>query len=74
MSVDEMIYKIGCLDQYPFETTNAIIALLKAGQAMRDEYVDDVQSEYGPYTQEELYIRWPEIKAWDAACGKEEEG
>jgi hypothetical protein len=52
-----------------FTTTfgDQLIAMAEVGQAMRDKYVEDVQGEYGPYTQEELYIRRPEIKAWDVA-------
>ena len=52
-----------------FTTTfgDQLIAMAEVGQAMRDKYVEDVLGEYGPYTQEELYDLWPDIRAWDAA-------
>ena len=49
-----------------------LLNIIEAAQAMRDKYVDDVLGEYGPYTQEELYTRWPEIKAWDVATKGED--
>ena len=82
MSIDDIIRHIDedCMHSYRDEADYAwvelqyipkIIAALKAGQAMRDKYVEDVQGEYGPYTQEELYDLWPDIRAWDAATGGE---
>jgi len=64
MTLEQMVNWIA--DRDHLHDGPKIIAALKAGQAMRDKYVEDVLGEYGPYTQEELYIRWPEIKAWDA--------
>lgn len=49
------------------ETAKRIIAALRASLKVRHAYVEVIQGEWGPYTIEELYERYPEIKAYDEA-------
>lgn len=49
-----------------------LIKLVEAGQAIRDNYVEDLQQQYGPNSMEHIYRICPDIVAWDAAIKEED--
>lgn len=74
MSIEDIF---AALDEYEpgslrEDTVTSIKAALKAAQAMRDEFVNTIQGEWGPCEMKDLYLSNLGLAAWDAAIKEED--